>query len=145
MEGASKKRRGGVIGGGGGGGGSLASSTRKDKGLSVDFKESQVRAAMKCHVFGCAHCTVLKNLGWTFQLAPSRPFYGLGASIELLPGSVSRVVFAVWIGWVLCTRVQFSILSIVVCICFLDMQVEHCNPNCRIHHFIEPHFRWFAM
>ncbi|KAF6982762.1 hypothetical protein CFC21_001107 [Triticum aestivum] len=43
VEGASKKRRGGGIGGGGGGGGgSLASSARKDKGLSIDFKESQV-------------------------------------------------------------------------------------------------------
>jgi hypothetical protein len=46
VEGASKKRRGGIGGGGGGGGGSLASSTRKDKGLSVDFKESQVRGAV---------------------------------------------------------------------------------------------------
>ncbi|XP_062179702.1 protease Do-like 2, chloroplastic isoform X1 [Phragmites australis] len=39
VEGVSKKRRG--IGGGGAGG-SQASSTRKDKGLAVDFKESQV-------------------------------------------------------------------------------------------------------
>uniref|UniRef100_A0A452XZ39 PDZ domain-containing protein n=1 Tax=Aegilops tauschii subsp. strangulata TaxID=200361 RepID=A0A452XZ39_AEGTS len=37
-----KRRGGGIGGGGGGGGGSLASSTRKDKGLSIDFKESQV-------------------------------------------------------------------------------------------------------
>lgn len=41
------------------------------------------------------------NLEWTFQLAQSRPFYWLGAtSIELLPGSVSRVVFCCldWVG-----------------------------------------------
>ena len=62
VEGASKKRRGG-IGGGGGGAGSLASSTRKDKGLS-DFKESQVRprrdenanAFVDCCAKLCSQC-----------------------------------------------------------------------------------------
>ncbi|KAK3137504.1 hypothetical protein QOZ80_5BG0453150 [Eleusine coracana subsp. coracana] len=40
VEGVSKKRRG--IGGGGGSGGSQASSSRRDRGLAVDFKEPQV-------------------------------------------------------------------------------------------------------
>jgi hypothetical protein len=39
----SKKRRG--IGGGSGAGGSQPSSSRRDRGLAVDFKESQVRGA----------------------------------------------------------------------------------------------------
>lgn len=39
----SKKRRG--IGGGSGAGGSPPSSSRRDRGLAVDFKESQVRGA----------------------------------------------------------------------------------------------------
>ncbi|CAD6334642.1 unnamed protein product [Miscanthus lutarioriparius] len=40
VEGVSKKRRG--IGGGSGAGGSQPSSSRRDRGLAVDFKESQV-------------------------------------------------------------------------------------------------------
>lgn len=55
VEGVSKKRRG--IGGGGGAAGSQASTSRRDRGLAVDFKESQVRGAS---VFLCwlTCCTV---------------------------------------------------------------------------------------
>ena len=63
VEGASKKQRGGISGGGGGAG-SLASSTRKDKGLTADFKESQVRprrdenanAFVDCCAKLCSQC-----------------------------------------------------------------------------------------
>ena len=45
VEGVSKKRRSMGGGSGGGAGGSQPSSSRRDRGLAVDFKESQVRGA----------------------------------------------------------------------------------------------------
>ncbi|XP_039838217.1 DAR GTPase 3, chloroplastic-like isoform X2 [Panicum virgatum] len=50
VEGVSKKRR-GIGGGASGAAGSQASSPRRDRGLAVDFKESQVRGASNCFCF----------------------------------------------------------------------------------------------
>jgi hypothetical protein len=49
VEGVSKKRRG--IGSSRGAGGSQASSSRRDRGLAIDFKEPQVRGALDCFAF----------------------------------------------------------------------------------------------
>jgi len=50
VEGVSKKRR-GIGGGASGAAGSQASSPRRDRGLAVDFKESQVRGSSNCFCF----------------------------------------------------------------------------------------------
>ncbi|GJN36063.1 hypothetical protein PR202_gb24889 [Eleusine coracana subsp. coracana] len=69
VEGVSKKRRG--IGGGGGSGGSQASSSRRDRGLAVDFKEPQLEFEVylqfqlewRCQVDAWRHiCFILGSL-----------------------------------------------------------------------------------